>query len=547
MPGDINRVLEILRKSHLFMGLEDAHLVRIAGMFEVVYVKPGTKIIAQGQPADAFYLIYRGSVKVLRRRRGEDRQLARLVPGDYFGERGLIFGLARNASVIANGAPPIVLFKMDREKFMRLLREFPDVGRNLRLIANSRSLSAYVNFNWLDKEHDETIYLIQRKHIAFLFFRLIPVLILGLGLSGVSFWLGLEFTMSLPTIIGAGILFLVLLAAGWIILDWSNDYYIVTNQRIIWLEKIIGFYDSRQESPMRAILSLGIETDQIARWLGYGNVIIRTFTGQIVMRDVAYPASIRNLVDEHWGRSKQQASEEQKEATRQAIRSTVRQVITQQKPAGSRPGGAAGKPSGWEKETRFSLLEDLFKMRYEQGDAVTYRKHWVILLKGILLPSLLILALFIVVILGWLNPVVGFTFIIGCGLWWLYNYVDWRNDIYRVTNDKIYDIDKKPLGTEHRKEAPLDNVLSLEVELASFIRILLNYGNVIVDVSGSKFTFDDIFDPRHAQQDIFQRMEAYKRKKAEDQEGRERSRQAEWIEIYHQEATKQQDSGPAKA
>jgi hypothetical protein len=42
-------------------------------------------------------------------------------------------------------------------------------------------------------------------------------------------------------------------------------------------------------------------------------------------------------------------------------------------------------------------------------------------------------------------------------------------------------------------------------------------------------------------------MEAYKRKKAEDQEGRERSRQAEWIEIYHQEATKQQDSGPAKA
>ena len=32
------------------------------------------------------------------------------------------------------------------------------------------------------------------------------------------------------------------------LLDWANDYYIVTSQRLVYLEKIIGIYDSRQEA-----------------------------------------------------------------------------------------------------------------------------------------------------------------------------------------------------------------------------------------------------------------------------------------------------------
>jgi hypothetical protein len=29
-------------------------------------------------------------------------------------------------------------------------------------------------------------------------------------------------------------------------------------------------------------------------------------------------------------------------------------------------------------------------------------------------------------------------------IWWLYRYVDWRNDIYIVTLDSILDIERKP-------------------------------------------------------------------------------------------------------
>ena len=46
-------------------------------------------------------------------------------------------------------------------------------------------------------------------------------------------------------------------------------------------------------------------------------------------------------------------------------------------------------------------------------------------------------------------------------LWWVYQYLDWRNDIFQVTPDQILDIDKKPFGSEERRAAPLENILAM--------------------------------------------------------------------------------------
>ena len=45
---------------------------------------------------------------------------------------------------------------------------------------------------------------------------------------------------------------------------------------------------------------------------------------------------------------------------------------------------------------------------------------------------------------------------------WFYGYVDWRNDIYQLTDNMIIDIYKKPLGEETKKTASIDNILSLQ-------------------------------------------------------------------------------------
>src|SRR3990172_13224389 len=86
----------------------------------------------------------------------------------------------------------------------------------------------------------------------------------------------------------------------WNAIDWSNDFYLVTNQRVVWLEKVIGLYDSRQEAPLSTILSVGVETDMFGRMLDYGNVIVRTFVGRIPFHYVTHPQQAAHMIEEYW-------------------------------------------------------------------------------------------------------------------------------------------------------------------------------------------------------------------------------------------------------
>jgi hypothetical protein len=118
-------------------------------------------------------------------------------------------------------------------------------------------------------------------------------------------------------------------------------------------------------------------------------------------------------------------------------------------------------------------------------------------------------------------------------LWWIYQYVDWSNDIFQVTEDQILDIDKTPLGREERKSAPLDNILTTESERRGFLKVLLNYGNVYITVGGAQLVFEDVFDPPSVQQDIDRRREARIERKKRSEANAERERVADWFAEYH--------------
>src|SRR3970040_341804 len=69
----------------------------------------------------------------------------------------------------------------------------------------------------------------------------------------------------------------------WRALDWRNYYYIATDRRVVWLEKVIGIYDNRQESPLRMILSVAVSSGLLGRPLGDGGVAVRPYTGAITL------------------------------------------------------------------------------------------------------------------------------------------------------------------------------------------------------------------------------------------------------------------------
>ncbi|HCU57498.1 MAG TPA: hypothetical protein DF984_04615 [Anaerolineaceae bacterium] len=135
-------------------------------------------------------------------------------------------------------------------------------------------------------------------------------------------------------------------------------------------------------------------------------------------------------------------------------------------------------------------------------------------------------------------------FIFICFVVVIYQYADWRNDIFQITMDQIVDLDRKPLGKVRRRSAPLENVLSIEYERKGFWGYLFNFGTVYISVGSTNLTFDFVYNPSEVQQDIFYRMgERLDQIQQFKVEG-ERERISEWIASYHRRTNGQELKRP---
>jgi uncharacterized membrane protein YdbT with pleckstrin-like domain len=125
------------------------------------------------------------------------------------------------------------------------------------------------------------------------------------------------------------------------------------------------------------------------------------------------------------------------------------------------------------------------------------------------------------------------------GAWWLYQYIDWRNDRYIISDKELIDIYKRPLGVEQKRTAPLENILSIDYERPNLIHLILNFGTVFIRVGEASLTFNNVFNPSEVQREIFERLYNKKLQKQQQEDDNDQRRLAEWLEIYHQETTGQ--------
>jgi CRP-like cAMP-binding protein/Fe-S-cluster-containing dehydrogenase component len=107
----------------------------------------GELIFAQNDPADAFYLIRTGFVKVAQSHMGTEHVLNYLGPGGFFGEIGLLTDLPEVAAYGVNAArrtatcsslDHVDLVKLSSEAFHEVLDQFPDVRRQVVELAIKR-------------------------------------------------------------------------------------------------------------------------------------------------------------------------------------------------------------------------------------------------------------------------------------------------------------------------------------------------------------------------------------------------------------------------
>jgi CRP-like cAMP-binding protein len=84
----------------------------------------GETIIRQGEPGSRFYIITEGSVEVVRANgTGPEEQLARLGPGQYFGEVALLEDVTRTATVRALVDTKVM--SIARQDFRTLVQHLP--------------------------------------------------------------------------------------------------------------------------------------------------------------------------------------------------------------------------------------------------------------------------------------------------------------------------------------------------------------------------------------------------------------------------------------
>ncbi|HEV7526129.1 MAG TPA: cyclic nucleotide-binding domain-containing protein [Acidimicrobiia bacterium] len=113
----------LLDESPLFDDLPVDVLDDLAARVRLVGVSEQTTIVNQGDHADAMYVVRAGTVEVVERHPGArgEHSIAKLGPGDAFGELGVATGARRNASVRA--ITRAELFAVDKGTFDRLLAD----------------------------------------------------------------------------------------------------------------------------------------------------------------------------------------------------------------------------------------------------------------------------------------------------------------------------------------------------------------------------------------------------------------------------------------
>ena len=551
---EINQRVGLIRKIHLFNGLKEDQLAGIGAKFEEREVPAKQVVFKQGDKPDGFYIVFKGKVNVTRphQKKGEE-VLIWLVAGDYFGEEALVEN--RNRSATITTMEDTILLFLTREHFEELLVKYSNLKPNFMVAIKSHKLARATKFDWLGAQ--EIIYFVARRHKLRLYQALVvPVLSLLAPLLLFA-WGFLVDAVTPKALGGLALLFII----GWIIwnaVDWSNDYYIVTNQRVIWLEKVVGLYDSRQEAPLSSILSVGVETDQLGRMLDFGNVIVRTFVGRLEFDYVDHPNQAAEMIREYWERIKSITTVSQKEVMKNTIRQKLGMPV-EKKTEPELPPVVVVKENLAKQPLWWVALRGVFTLRTEDAGKVVYRKHWVVFLEQAWRPILILLGMVALQVwrgiilynsptqsLVYRNAANAFrldTIIVALPMlsvpfiaWLIWEYVDWKNDIFMLTAEEIFDIDRTPFGKEEKRAAQLESILSISYKREGIVAYLFNYGTVEITVGGSKFDFQDVADPASVQADINRRRMVRIAQKNENAGKDDRERFATWIAAYHENA-----------
>jgi CRP-like cAMP-binding protein len=536
-------VIEYLRRSRLSSELTDEELKHLAGYVGLAHYRPGDTLYRQGEVDPTLYVLYEGEAIVRARDEdGNERPVDYLAPGNAVGESSLFLGDARDVTVEATTlANWFYLTRTDLDQF---LQQHQDLVETMVPREEVRARWRLDRPTWL--EHDEQVVMRYRRH----WFRLVSRLVLPFFFFSLAVFL-IPWAAAL-TILGFVLLGLVVLWSGWILLDWLNDYYYVTTARVAHREKTLLIRETRDETPLDKIQNINIDRHFVGNILGFGTLVIDTAAAigasRVTFDYLQDPEILRDEVFVQMDRALAGESVQMRRAIRDKLEDTIRIGIRPTVPRPAVPSPALdpeptpASPSVL-KRVDDATLGRVFWIEKVMDDRIIWRKHWIRLLARIWLPVLAVSAsLLASVAFFWfaggsslIVSMLLLSLLAGSSLWLWWNWVDWGNDQYIVTDDRIIDVEALPAGFRRRTtETQFDRIQNVSFEIPNPIATLFNYGTVAIFTAGleGKLDFEWVPDPRRVQAEIFRRLSAYEEAQRTQQREERWSDLPQWFAVY---------------
>lgn len=132
----------VLKNCPIFSGLDDRPLDELARLAGSVKFEEGGVVFNEGEDARALYILVNGAVTLVKYSASGKEQFIRAVKkGEMFAEAAVFSGGAYPVTAVASARSELLSLK--KEKFIRFIREHPDVS--LKIMSVMSSLLRHLN------------------------------------------------------------------------------------------------------------------------------------------------------------------------------------------------------------------------------------------------------------------------------------------------------------------------------------------------------------------------------------------------------------------
>jgi hypothetical protein len=499
-------VLSHVRRIPLFAYLKPDQLEAVAGAFQQARYAPGEWLYRQGEMSQAMYYFVSGTGQVVTTGAdGVARVIGEIQPDDYVGENSLFVTDRRDSSAVTT--QDSIVLVLPKAAFDAVLNARPDIRP---LLSIRKDLMESVQEQ---RQHnirsDEVTLLVTRRH---------PWAFAGRALAGTfifSVLIGLAFVAAqfhlhaIVVLVILGLAVLIPLLMGlYAFLEWRNDYFVITNQRIIHEERaLLTGAEQREQALMPSIQNVNIaRSGPIAEVIGFGDVIVTTMGSQkpLVLSSISDPSRVQQVIFQQMQRHREQEL------------SGTHPPMMNLAP----PSSVYAQPGSVERAFRAILPQT----RMVEGQRITYRKHWIVLINNLWKPTLTLMILGVLLII-WISGrfqrlqslpdllVMGVALIwlMINGFWWYWAYADWHDDLYILDNDWVIDIKRRPLWlNEIRLQAGLQQIQNVTSQIGGFWGPILNMGDVVIQTAAvqGEMVFKGVARPTAVSEEILQRRQS---------------------------------------